>query len=92
MLCSYFGKNIRFLLNVYNSCDVRITEVYCEINTGTHLSYCMDVEVVIVEGRQCKSVCCRRWRNMLWTLNVHRHYFIYFPCCAMAKFLLLAYF
>lgn len=46
MLRSYFGKNIRFLLNVYNSCDVRITEVYCEINTGTHLSYCMDVEVV----------------------------------------------
>lgn len=52
----------------------------------------MDVEVVIVQGRKYKSVCSRRWRNVPWTLNVNRHYFIYFLGCAIAEFLLLAYF
>lgn len=35
MFCGYFGKTILFLLKVCSYCDVRITEAYCGISTGT---------------------------------------------------------
>lgn len=36
MFCGYFGNTILFLLTkVCSYCDVRITEVYCGISTGT---------------------------------------------------------